>query len=52
MTKENEEFNLEDRLIDFAVRIIHMAESLPKTKEKFVIRDSTVRYSTVEERCW
>jgi len=32
MTKENKEFNLEDRLIDFAVRIIHMAESLPKTK--------------------
>ena len=32
MTKENKEFNLEDRLIDFAVRIIYMAESLPKTK--------------------
>ncbi len=23
MTKENKEFNLEDRLIDFAVRILH-----------------------------
>ena len=32
MTKENKEFNLEDRLIDFAVRIIYVAESLPKTK--------------------
>ena len=32
MTKENKEFNLEDRLIDFAVRIIALAESLPKTK--------------------
>ena len=32
MTKENKECNLEDRLIDFAVRIIHGAESLPKTK--------------------
>ena len=40
MTKENKEFNLEDRLIDFAVRIIN-----------FVIRDSAVRYSIVEERC-
>jgi hypothetical protein len=32
VTKENKEFNLEDRLIDFAVRIIYMAESVPKTK--------------------
>ena len=39
MTKENKEFNLENRLIDFAVRII-----------KFVIRDSADRYSIVEER--
>ena len=39
MTKENKEFDLEDRLIDFAVRII-----------EFVIRDSAVT-SIVEERC-
>ena len=39
MTKENKEFNLEDRLIDFAVGII-----------KFVIRDSVVT-SIVEEIC-
>ncbi len=38
MTKKNKEFNLEDRLIDFAGRIIHMADSLPKTKAK--IRNS------------
>ena len=38
MTKENKEFNIEDRLIDFAVRII-----------EFVIRDSVVRYSIVEK---
>ena len=30
--KEKKELNLEDRLIDFAVRVIHVAESLPKTK--------------------
>ena len=38
MTKENKEFNLEDRLIDFAVRIIYVAESQPKIIVK--IRDS------------
>jgi len=38
VTKENKESNMEDRLIDFAVRII-----------EFVIRDSIVRYSIVEE---
>jgi four helix bundle protein len=30
--KEDKNYDLEDRLIDFAVRIIRMAESLPKTK--------------------
>lgn len=38
MTKENKEFNLEDRLIDFAGRIIYVAESLAKIKVK--IRNS------------
>ena len=38
MTKENKEINLEDCLIDFAVRIIYMAESLAKIKVK--IRNS------------
>jgi len=32
MMKENKAFDLEDRLIDFAIRIIRIAESLPKTK--------------------
>jgi len=32
MTKEVKNFDLEERLIDFAVRIIRTAESLPKTK--------------------
>ena len=30
--KEDKSYDLEDRLIDFAVRIIRMAESLPKTR--------------------
>jgi hypothetical protein len=29
MSKENRTFDLEERLIDFAVRIIRVAESLP-----------------------
>ena len=32
MSKESRIFDLEGRLIDFAVRIIRTAESLPKTK--------------------
>jgi hypothetical protein len=32
MSNDNRIFNLEERLIDFAVRIIRTAESLPKTK--------------------
>jgi four helix bundle protein len=32
MPKEKRVFDLEGRLIDFAVRIIHMAESMPKTR--------------------
>ena len=32
MSKDWKTFDLEDRLIDFAVRIIRLAESLPKTK--------------------
>ena len=38
MTKENKEFSLEARLIDFADRIIYVAESLAKIKVK--IRNS------------
>jgi len=32
MSKDSRTFDLEERLIDFAVRIIRVAESLPKTK--------------------
>ncbi len=32
MSKDNKTFDLEDRLIDFAVRIIQVAGSLPKRK--------------------
>ena len=32
MSKDNRKFDLEECLIDFAVRIIRIAESLPKTK--------------------
>ena len=32
MTKEKMKSDLEERLIDFAVRIIHLANALPKSK--------------------
>ena len=32
MTKDYHEYDIEDRLIDFAVRIIALIESLPKNK--------------------
>ncbi len=32
MSKDNKTLDLEDRLIDFAVSIIQVAESLPKTR--------------------
>ncbi len=32
MTREEKKYDLEDRLIDFAVRIIRLAQSLPKTE--------------------
>ena len=46
MTKENKEFNLEDRLIDFAVKIIYVAESLPKTKTGNHIAGQLIRCGT------
>jgi four helix bundle protein len=46
MTKKNKEFNLEDRLIDFAVRIIRVAESLPKTKTGNHIAGQLIRCGT------
>ena len=46
MTEENKEFNLEDRLIYFAVRILHVAESLPKTKAGNHIAGQLIRCGT------
>ena len=39
MTEEIEDknYDLEERLIDFAVRIIRMAESLPKTRWAIIL---------------
>jgi hypothetical protein len=57
MSKESRDFDLEERLIDFAVRVIRIAESLPKSrvgnhiagqlKENFIIRNSlfVIQYS-------
>ena len=41
MSKERKTFDLEQRLIDFAVRIIRTAESLPKTREDMAVDDSS-----------
>ena len=46
MSKECREFDLEERLIDFAVRIIRMAESLPKTKTGNHISGQLIRSGT------
>ena len=40
------EYNLEERLIDFAVRIIHIAESLPKNKTGTHIAGQLIRCGT------
>jgi len=48
MTEEKEDklYDLEERLIDFAVRIIHMAESLPETKVANHIAGQLIRCGT------
>ena len=46
MSKENRVFDLEDRLIDFAVRIIRLAESLPKNKVGNHIAGQLIRCGT------
>ncbi len=46
MTKKNKEFDLEGRLIDFAVRIIYVAELLPKTKAGNHIAGQLIRCGT------
>ena len=46
MSKENKIFDIEERLIDFAVRIIRTAESLPKTKVGNRIAGQLIRCGT------
>ena len=46
MSKDKRSFDLEERLIDFAVRIIRIAESLPKTKIGNHIAGQLVRCGT------
>jgi len=44
--KENQQYDLEDRLIDFAVRVIRVTESLPKTKMGNHISGQLIRSGT------
>jgi four helix bundle protein len=46
MSNENRVFDLEDRLIDFAVRVIRLAESLPKNKVGNHIAGQLIRCGT------
>lgn len=46
MTKEKREFDLEERLIDFAVSIIRIAESLPKNRVGNHISGQIIRSGT------
>ena len=46
MSKDGRTFDLEERLIDFAVRIIRTAESLPKTKVGNHIAGQLIRCGT------
>ncbi len=46
MSKDKRTFDLEDRLIDFAIQIIQLAESLPKTKVGKHIAGQLIRCGT------
>src|SRR3989338_4066972 len=46
MSKDKRQFDLEERLIDFAVRIIRTAESLPKTRVGNHIAGQLIRCGT------
>jgi len=46
LKEENRVFDLEERLIDFAVRVIQLAESLPKTKAGSHISGQLIRCGT------
>ena len=46
MSKEPRIFDLEDRLVDFSVRIIRLAEALPKTRVGNHIAGQSIRSGT------
>jgi len=46
MSKDKRTYDLEERLIDFAVRIIKIAESLPKTKVGNHVSGQIIRCGT------
>jgi four helix bundle protein len=46
MSKEDRVFDLEERLIDFAIRVIRLAESLPKNKVGNHIAGQLIRCGT------
>jgi four helix bundle protein len=46
MSKDKRTYDLEERLIDFAVRIIKIAESLPKTKVGNHVSGQLIRCGT------
>jgi len=46
MSKDKRTYDLEERLIDFAVRIIRIAESLPKTKVGKHVAGQIIRCGT------
>jgi len=46
MEKHKRQFDLEERLISFAVRIIHVAEALPNTKTGNHVRGQILRCGT------
>jgi four helix bundle protein len=46
MSKDKRQFDLEERLIDFAVRIIRTADSLPKTRVGNHIGGQLIRSGT------
>ena len=46
MSKDKRKFDLEERLIDFAIRIIRIAESLPKTRVGNHISGQIIRCGT------
>ena len=46
MNEKSKEFDLEDRLIDFAVRIVRLAQFFPKTKTGSHIAGQLIRSGT------